>query len=128
EDIQAVYPGQMLARAMAAGGKEAIWVSAEDNFTGDCANPYAWLTFGLLRSLPVYQAAQACDTNPLPSYSVTSPHEPKPALTAFRTAAQQLGNATYNIQLTVPQTGNAQIEAHRFQKSGGYRIVAFTDT
>ncbi len=91
ETLQAVYPGQVLARAMVAGAARAIWFSAEDNFTGACDNPYAWFTFGLLRSQPVYQAAQGCGLNPLPGYTVSVPHEPKPALTALGVAVEQLG-------------------------------------
>lgn len=128
EDIQAVYPGQMLARSQAVGVKYAVWFTAEDNFMGDCANPYAWLTFGLLRSLPVYQAAQACNPNPLPGYSVSVSHEAKPVLTAYRVAGQQLNGAAYDVQLGPGQTGSNQIEAYRFLTISGRRIVAFTDT
>jgi hypothetical protein len=128
EELQAVYPGQMLARSLAVGVKYTIWFSAEDNFSGDCANPYAWLTFGLLRSLAVYQAAQACSVNPLPDYYVEGEHEPKSALTAYQVAGEQLDGATLDQQLGTGQTGSSFIEAYRFQKSGGYRIVAFTDT
>lgn len=128
ENIQSVYPGQMLARSLAARVKYAVWFTAEDNFTGDCANPYAWLTFGLLRSLPVYQAAQACDPNPLPGYFVSGPHEAKPVLEAYHVAGQQLNGAAYDVQLGPGETGSSQIEAHRFLTLSGRRIVAFTDT
>jgi len=128
EDIQAAYPGQLMARSMAVGAQNAVWFTIEDSFTGACDNPWAWLTFGLLRSQDVYQAAQACDPNPLPGYNVAAPHEPKPSLAAYRTAVGLLGGVPYDRQLDAGETGSPEIQAFRFQTTGGrYLIVAFTD-
>lgn len=127
ETLQAIYPGQMMARAKVADAIRATWFLAEDNFTGPCDSPYSWFTFGLLRSLAVFNAAQGCPVNPLPGYSVSMPHEPKPALTALGVAAAQLAGATFDTQLGPLQTGSMQIEAHRFLQGGTAVIIAFTD-
>lgn len=129
EALQAAYPGQLLARAMAEGAPAVAWFVMEDRFTGSCTNIYDWITVGLLRSLEVYQKAQACGPgNPIPSYQVAQDHEPKPAFDAFLTAQAQLGGTVFVDALTSAQTGSNQIEAYRVYRPGeGYRIVAFTD-
>lgn len=128
EALQAIYPGQMLARAITAGVAGAIWFSAEDHRTGACDQPYDWWGFGLLRSLDVYQAMQACATPPVPGYSVSEDHEPKPAHAALRVAVEALGRASYETQLTAAQTGSSQTAAFRFVDHDGTRVLAaFTD-
>jgi hypothetical protein len=129
EALQAAYPGQLLARAMAEGAPAVAWFIMEDRFTGPCTSIYDWITVGLLRSLEVYQKAQACgSSNPIPSYQVGQDHEPKPAFDAFLTAQDQLGGTIFVNALTSAQTGSNQIEAYRLYRPGeGYRIVAFTD-
>jgi hypothetical protein len=128
ERIQSAYPGQLLGRARSAGVPMVIWYLIEDNRSGDCGNPYDWMGLGLLRSLPVYQAAQACPVNPIPDYEVQADHEPKPARTAYAVAVDQLAGAAYDRQLTAQETGSFQVEAYRFVRPDGIRaILAFTD-
>jgi len=129
EDLQAAYPGQFLARAMAERVPAVLWFVMEDAFSGPCASRYDWITVGLLRSLDVFTRAQACGpNNPIPSYHVTLDHEPKPAFHAYRTAQELLAGAIFDTELGVAQTGSHQIEAYRvFMPGQGYRIVAFAD-
>ncbi|MFN2115690.1 MAG: hypothetical protein ACK2T6_08235 [Anaerolineae bacterium] len=125
EDIQAAYPGRLLARSMKAGVEPTIWYTVEDYTGGDCDELYDWLGFGVLRSLDVYEAAQDCSPNPIPGYSVSADHEPKPAHTAYSVAADQLDGAAFDAQVV---TAHPELEAYRFEESGGgYMIVAFTD-
>ena len=130
ENLQAVYPGQLMARAKAEAVAYISWFTGQDHFTGSCSNIYDWLQYGLLRSQTVYERAVACGSaNPLPDYVVSGPYETKPAHAAYKTAAEQIGQAIFANQLTPEQTGSTQIEAYRFYKPGqGYVIVAFTDT
>jgi len=127
EALQAIYPGQALARLKAVGAAGAIWFSAEDHNTGSCSQIYDWWGFGLLESMPVYEAMQACNPPPVPDYVVSAPHTPKLALTAYRTAVERLGRANFVVQLTPAQTGDPMIEAYRFASAGVAQIVAFTD-
>lgn len=129
EALQAAYPGQLLARAMAERVTALTWFIAEDRFTGACGSPYDWIAVGLLRSMAVFDAARACgDGNPIPTYRVDEDHEPKPAYTAFRVAHAQLGGTIYAGELGPALTESNQIEAYRVYRPGlGYRIVAFTD-
>lgn len=128
ESLQSAYPGQLLSRVMAVGATQAIWFSIEDHRMGNCGNPYDWLGLGLLRSLAVYQAAQSCNPNPVPEYQVASPHERKPSHTAFGAAVGQLAGSSYDRQLTVTETGSSLVQAYRFVRPGGARlVVAFTD-
>ncbi len=128
ETTQAAYPGQVLIRSRAVGAPIAMWFTVEDYLTGACDSPWSWLTFGLLKSQSVYEAAQRCTPNPLPDYQVDEPHQPKPAIVALRTAVEQLAGWAYELQLTASQTGSVRIEAHRFVSPGNhYRIALFTD-
>ncbi|MCB0215377.1 MAG: hypothetical protein KDH92_01995 [Chloroflexi bacterium] len=130
ESLQSIYPGRELARAMAAGVPALLWQSGKDHRSGACAQPLEWLTFGLLRSLSIYQQAQACSPNPLPSYSVSSDNETKPAWLAFRTAQEQLEGLVFDTAFGTADTGDRRIEAYRFAApgSGTSTIVAFTDS
>jgi hypothetical protein len=104
------------------------WFTIEDDHMGDCSNPYAWMGLGLLRSLDVYEAAQRCSPNPIPTYQVSEAHERKPAHTAYGVATTQLAGASYDRQLTTTETGSAQIEAYRFERPDTVMMVAaFTD-
>jgi hypothetical protein len=129
EDLQSVYPGQLLIRSMSAGLRSAVWFAVEDHNLGDCYDIYDWLGLGILRSLTVYNAAQACGgANPIPDYQVTDDHEPKPAHSAYGVAVRELDGATYQAQLTTAQTGSAQIEAYRFTRPDNVALIAaFTD-
>jgi hypothetical protein len=129
ENTQAAYPSQLLIRSMSAGLRAAIWFSIEDHNYGDCHDIYDWLGVGVLRSMTVYEAAQACGpSNPIPDYEVEYDHEPKPAHAAYRVGVQQLDGADYDLQLTAAQTGSAQIEAYRFTDPEGVSVIAaFTD-
>ena len=128
ESYQAAYVGQVMVRSMAAGLEAAIWYTTEDNATGACDDPWSWLTVGLLRSAWVAQRAAECDPSPLPGYEVARPHEPKPALAAFRAASDALSGATYVRQLSPGETGGASVEAHRVDTADGRAaMVAFTD-
>jgi hypothetical protein len=133
EAVQAHYPGRALARAAAVGVRTVTWFSAEDHRIGACddAYGYSWLAVGLLRSQPVFDALQACE--PVPEYGldyqVSQPHEPKPVLAATDIALSELDGRTYDRQLTVPETGDVHIEAHRLLAADGDGLlVAFTDT
>lgn len=129
ETYQAAYPGQLFARALAEQAPATLWFTVVDRFTGACANPYDWLTYGLLRSKAVFDAAAPCQPNPLPDYHVVAPHERKPSLDAFRTANLLLGEATFQRQLDPVETGSSRIEAYRFTTPRQhYLVVAFTDT
>jgi len=128
EAFQADYPGQLLARAHAADVALVVWFSAEDHIIGACGQPQTWQGHGLLRSLDVYDAMQACPTPPIPEYHTGRAHEPKPAADAAHVASDALEGAAYDRQLSRLETGTSRIEAHRFERSdGGYTVVAFTD-
>jgi hypothetical protein len=131
EDLQAVYPGQTLARAMAEGLSMVLWFTGKDRFTGSCGDIYAWQTFGLLRSQAVATAAAACaPNNPLAGYTAPVDNMPKAAHRAFKTAQAQLSGLVFDAVIPLNQTGSAQTEAYRFRDpaSGLYRVVAFTDS
>jgi len=128
ESYQAAYVGQVMVRSMAAGLEMTIWYTMQDNATGECDDPWSWLTVGLLRSQWVADRAAQCDPNPLPGYAPDEPHQPKAAHAAFRTASDILSDAQYDRQLTAQETGAVEIEAHRVTMPGGVSaIVAFTD-
>jgi hypothetical protein len=129
EDLQAVYPAQVLVRSMASGLKSLIWYSAEDHAVGACTDPYAWIGVGLLKSLRVYEAAQACGgNNPIPDYHVSADHESKAAHASYGVVVRQLDGVSYTAQLSPAETGSTQIEAYRLTRSGGGSVVAaFTD-
>jgi hypothetical protein len=128
ETLQAVYPGQLMARGLAAGLRAIFWYSSEDHSRGNCANIYDWLTFGLLRSLEMRTEARRCARNPIPDYQVGSDHEPKPSYSAFTTATGQLGAAQFDRQLSTAETGNSVIEAYRIRRPDGRNaVVAWAD-
>lgn len=129
EALQAIYPGQVLARAMAEGAPAVLWFVGKDRSIGDCNNIYDWQTFGLIRSKAVDIASDACPTNPLPGYFVGVDSEPKPAHAAFRTAQASLGALNYELALGTAVTGSPEIEAYRFRHpdTGAATVVAFTD-
>lgn len=132
EDYQAAYLGQVFSRAAAAGIRGAIWFTLMDLPPGAgsaaCADPYAWLAHGLLRSQWMAQAAAACPTPPLPGYRVSADIEPKPAWQAIGTAARLLGGARFERRLDFAETGDLAIEAYRFRRpDGSALLVAFTD-
>jgi hypothetical protein len=125
EAIQAAYPGRVLARAMKAGVEALVWFEAEDRTGGDCDSIYDWLGLGLLKSMTVYNAAQQCNPNPIPDYSVSRAHEPKDSYRAYGVVVDQLDGASFDTQIV---TTHSEIEAYRMQESGGgYMVVAFTD-
>lgn len=131
EAYQAAYVGQVFSRAAAAGARGAIWYTLTDllpSASPDCADPYAWLTHGLLRSQWVAQAAAACPTPPLPGYRVTGDLEPKLSWQALATASRLLGGALFERRLDFAETGDLAIEAYRFRRPDGVALlVAFTD-
>lgn len=127
-DYQAAYVGQVMVRALAAGARAAIWYLDQDYATGRCDEPDAWQTFGLLRSLRVARLAGQCAPNPLPDYAPAHDLEPKPALAAYRTVCQELGQAQFDGWLEPAQTGHWELQVYRFREPGGrYRLAAFVD-
>ena len=132
EAYQAAYVGQVTARAAAAGVQGAVWYTLTDLLPDparpNCADPYYWLTHGLLRSRVVALAAQACPTPPLPGYSAATDFEPKPAYQALAVANRMINGAAFERRLDLTQTDNADIEAYRYRRADGSAlIVAFTD-
>ena len=130
EFLQAAYPGQILARALAERVSMVLWFVGKDRFTGSCGNIYAWQTFGLVRSKAVANAAATCVPNPLAGYSAPVDNQPKLAHRAYQTAQAQLAGLDFDSLIPLTQTGSAQTEAYRFRDpaSGLYRVVAFTDS
>jgi hypothetical protein len=132
EAYQAAYVGQVTARAAAAGVQGAVWYTLTDLLPDpahpNCADPYFWLTFGLLRSRAVSLAAQACPTPPLPGYNSSADFEPKPAYQALAVANRMINGAAFERRLDLSQTDNADIEAYRYRRlDGSALIIAFTD-
>ncbi|MCB0216978.1 MAG: hypothetical protein KDH92_10100 [Chloroflexi bacterium] len=129
ETLQAHYPGQVMARAKAANVRAVMWFIGKDRFTGSCSNIYDWQTFGLIKSMAVYEAARACPANPLTGYVVGADNQAKLAHAAFRTAQTQIGALDFESALGLGLTGSADIEAYRLRDpvSGAYTVVAFTD-
>ncbi len=128
ETYQAAYVGQVMIRSAAARLHAAIWFTTADRATGQCGDPYAWLTHGLLRSRFVADRLQSCSPSPLPGYAAVQPFEPKPAVTAFRTMGVLLSRATYGRQLTQQEIDTDNLEAHLFTLADGRpAIAAFTD-
>lgn len=132
EAYQAAYVGQVTARAAAAGVQGAVWYTLTDLLPDpahpNCADPYFWLTFGLLRSRAVSLAAQACPTPPLPGYNSSADFEPKPAYQALAVANRMINGAAFERRLDLSQTDNADIEAYRYRRlDGSALLIAFTD-
>jgi hypothetical protein len=128
ETYQAAYAGQAMMRALAANLHIAVWFTTQDFATGECANPWKWLAYGLLRSKWVADEAAKCTVSPLPGYGVERSYEAKSALTAFATLARLFGGVRYDRQLTVAETGSVEVEAHRvILPNGRAALVAFTD-
>lgn len=132
EDLQAMYVGQTMVRAMAAGVVAAIWYTARDNIFGDCAPPhYDWLTFGLMRSSDYRAALDArCPIHPwIEGYALDSPATPRPALAALGVLTAALRGLTFDRQLDPAETGDAAVEAYAFRGAGGRAaVVAWTTT
>ncbi len=127
EDLQAVYVGQTMVRAMAAGVVAAVWYTARDNIFGDCAPPhYDWLTFGLMRSSDYRAALDArCPIHPwIDAYPLDSPATPRPALAALGIVTGALRGLTFDRQLDPAATGDAAVEAYAFRGAGGRAAVA----
>lgn len=103
ETLQSVYPAQVLARSMAAGLEVTLWHTLVDP---------GWFDYGLLRS--------------------ASPSDEKLAYDTYGVATQYLTDATFDKQLPVSGvdgTGSADIEAYRFARPNGSKlIVLWTDT
>lgn len=132
EANQAAYVGQVTARAAAAGVQGAVWYTLTDLLPDparpNCADPYFWLTHGLLRSRQVALAAQACPSSPLPGYAAAADFEPKPAYQALAVANRKINGAAFERRLDLALTDNADIEAYRYRRDDGAAlIIAFTD-
>ena len=129
ERYQAAYVGQVMVRALAANLPIAIWFTSTDYLSGDCSNPWSWLAYGLMRSQSVASAAGRCTQSPLPGYDAPAPFTTKPSHAAFATCSRLLAGARYQRQLSAPETGSVQVEAHLLTLAGGGAgLVAFTDT
>ena len=120
EDLQAVYVGQTMVRAMAANVIAAIWYTARDNIMGDCAPPhYDWLSFGLMRSDDYFDAlSERCPKHEwmdMASYEPHSPAEPKPALIALSTLTSALRSYSFERQLDATSLQSTEIEAFLFR-------------
>ena len=124
--------GQVFGRAAAAGARGAIWYTLTDLLADpsrpNCADPYAWLSHGLLRSRYVAEAAAACPTPPLPGYRVNGDVEAKPSWQALSTAGRLLAGASFERRLDFAETGDLAVEAYRFRRpDGSALLLAFTD-
>jgi hypothetical protein len=128
ETLQATYPAQLVARGLATGTNALVWYSALDSSRGSCADIYDWLTFGLLRSRTMFDAAALCPVNPLPDYSVAFHLEAKPSREAYRVAAGFLTGATFDERIDLVGTGASSVEAYRFERpTGDYVLVLWAD-
>ena len=129
EALQAVYVGQTMVRALAAGVVAAIWYTARDNIMGDCLPPhYDWLSFGLMRADDYLDALrQRCpkqDWVAADSYDLDSGATPRPALKALATLTAALRGYSFERQLTAQETAGAAVEAYRFRGPGGRSLLA----
>ncbi len=128
EAWQAVYVGQTMVRAQAAGALAAIWYTARDNLYGDCLPPhYDWLGFGLMRSDDVQRELEArCPGQEwLGAYSAgPAGAEPRPSLAALATLTTALRGYSFEAQLDLEATGDPSIEAYRFRGPEGRTLVA----
>jgi hypothetical protein len=128
EALQAMYVGQTMVRAQAAGVLAAIWYTARDNIMGDCLPPHwDWLAFGLMRSREYLEALDGrCPLHPwVESYPLDhGPATPKPAMVALATLTQALAGYTFERQLAPADTGDAAIEAYSFVRPDGRRLLA----
>jgi len=132
EALQAVYVGQTMVRALAAGAIAAIWYTARDNIFGDCVAPhYDWLTFGLMRSEAYRDALAArCPIHDwIGDYPLDSDATPRPALAALATLSRALAGTTFDRPLGAAETTDEAVEAYRFRGAGDRAVVvAWTTT
>ncbi len=132
EDLQAIYVGQTMIRALAADAIAAIWYTARDNIFGDCAPPhYDWLTFGLMRSGDYQREIQGrCPLHPwidlARDYPLEGPATPRPALDALGVLTELFQGLSFERQLTSEETGSDAIEAYQFRGKGATLIAAWT--
>ncbi|MCB0215925.1 MAG: hypothetical protein KDH92_04765 [Chloroflexi bacterium] len=130
EDWQAVYVGQTMVRAQAAGVVAAIWYTARDNIVGDCLPPHwDWLSFGLMRADDYLDALRSrCPAQDWVDAEAYAPGAdgaaPKPALEALANLTRALGGYSFERQLSASETGSAAIEAYRFRGPGGRTLLA----
>jgi hypothetical protein len=130
EAWQAVYVGQTMVRAQAAGSIAAIWYTARDNILGDCLPPhYDWLSFGLMRADDYLEALdQRCpkhDWLETGSYALEpGGATPRPALEALATLTALLRGFSYDRRLGLEETGDPAIEAYLFRGAGGRTLLA----
>jgi len=96
DDIQSMYVPIVYARSIAAGMKFAIWFQLRDY-----PPSVTYYGYGILKN----------------------DFSPKPVLTAFKSLSQKLGGVIYDRQLTPGETGDSQIEAFRFNKPDGGKII-----
>ena len=130
EALQAHYPGRLMARSVAQNVPLLLWFLGRDRLTGPCDDIYAWQGFGLIKSSAVAEEAAKCEENPLPAdYGSDVHNAPKPALQALATANENLQGYVLDTQFGSSITGNANIEAYRFEKpsTGEQVLVIFTD-
>jgi hypothetical protein len=131
EDLQAIYVGQSMVRALATDAIAAIWYTARDNIFGDCAPPhYDWLTFGLMRAGDYKREIESrCPLHPWidldREYPLDGgPATPRPSLEALGTLNLVLQGMAFDRQLTPEETGSEAIEAYRFRGEGGMTAIA----
>lgn len=131
-DLQAIYVGQTMVRALATDAIAAIWYTARDNIFGDCAPPhYDWLTFGLMRSGDYKREIESrCPLHPWidldREYPLDGPATPRSAMRALATLNNitALQGMAFDRQLTPEETGSDAIEAYRFRGEGGMTAIA----
>jgi hypothetical protein len=103
EELQSIYPAQSRARCIAAGLHASIWHTLVDS---------EFYKYGLLRS--------------------ASTSDKKPAYDTYTVASNQLAGVVFDKQLPTSGadgTGSSDIEAYRFTRSDGSKlIVLWTDT
>jgi hypothetical protein len=130
EAYQSDYVAQAYVQGMAAGLVANVWFTVADYTQfGRCDQIYDWLMYGVLCSVSVDQASDACSPNPLPDYSCPVDFGPKPAYQAIQVLNVEMAGATYDGQLSPSETGSSNIVAFRFNKADGRKkIVAWTDT
>lgn len=129
EALQAVYVGQTMVRALAAGAMAAIWYTARDNLVGDCLPPHHdWLRFGLMRADDYLDALrQRCprqDWVDAAAYTLDSGATPRPALQALAALTKALRGYSFERQLGPAEGAGPDLEAYLFRGAGGRSLVA----
>ena len=111
------------------GSPSVQWFVGKDRFYGDCADIYAWQTFGLIASTDVSSRAAACATNPIPNYNPSAENEPKDVHTAYKVVQDQVAGKDFDATLSLAKTGSSLVEAYRFKTPAisDYTVIAFTD-